>query len=712
MPTLDPNSSMCPSSSSKINNGATNDNRMNGDESGTSVAAGTLSRRPRVAVIGCGPGGMFFLHHLSERRRKLEEAGDVEGLEKLPIVTVMERSWGPGGVWCPRNPNCDSGDVGANMYEGLWINANKELFEFYDYTFDEHFGRATPGFIPRKHVLEYMMGRITKHNPFILDDVEFGTSVESVEWNEESQEFFVTASSTRTASCSPKDSTSREGRASETSNVIYHNEEKKLDDFNGDDQGFSSQDDLGREVGVHRNSSTVLSQRRTFDKVLWAAGENGSPRMIEDDAMKSLQDHFSGKVIHSSQIDQALDTPTEQYDPISNRRILLIGDSYSAEDLALQLVKLGASKVYISSRKGNGIAVSMGWWPTNENCKDAHNVEIMWYTTIKGGDANNNKRVWFDRTVKGGALNRTRVDDIDLIVLCTGYEANVGMMPDSLTGYWDADSDSDNSDDDSETSERKLTMPKGWKMKPSILDELLGHIKPSKRLDFSNYHISDCFRVMSVKNPNAMFLLAESEIPLLEVDVKCHMCVNYVVEPEKYLPTPGELLADQEQFFLDSMDHYEVRYYVDPNFRAAVDQIPTNTWMHQTNSRKYCQWEKEYALFCFFVLARYMADSDYPLEIATYVGDGHSAGDKESVPRLTSIGDYELNDTGKLMLEMSCASSFSRYELGKYPKNERHWRTFRDTPYNYTSIFTGTKSVPLPGKWMDLDDEGQMKSSV
>lgn len=58
------------------------------------------SSPPTVAVIGGGPGSMFFCHALETRRRELMEKGDSEAaLAHLPIVTCFERADGPGGVW-------------------------------------------------------------------------------------------------------------------------------------------------------------------------------------------------------------------------------------------------------------------------------------------------------------------------------------------------------------------------------------------------------------------------------------------------------------------------------------------------------------------------------------------------------------------------------------------------------------------------------------
>lgn len=127
-----------------------------------------VSRNKPPVTIGCGPGGMSFLHAVACRRKKLTENNDFDGLRKLPVVTCFERNSLPGGVWrsseeehkttsnngiespCAHTKNARTS---TNMYEGLWINGCKEALEYSDYTFDDHFKRAMPVFLPRSQVL-------------------------------------------------------------------------------------------------------------------------------------------------------------------------------------------------------------------------------------------------------------------------------------------------------------------------------------------------------------------------------------------------------------------------------------------------------------------------------------------------------------------------------------------------------------------------------
>ena len=121
---------------------------------------------PSIALIGCGPSGMFFLHSIALRRKKLEQEGNAAAIAALPVVTCFERASAPGGIWradrrieiktdASHTNNYEDScrtiiaakeepAVYTNMYEALWTNGPKEAMEFFDYTFDDHFGCTLP----------------------------------------------------------------------------------------------------------------------------------------------------------------------------------------------------------------------------------------------------------------------------------------------------------------------------------------------------------------------------------------------------------------------------------------------------------------------------------------------------------------------------------------------------------------------------------------
>jgi cation diffusion facilitator CzcD-associated flavoprotein CzcO len=164
---------------------------LDGSAAASAAASASASEGPSVAIIGCGPAGMFFLRQLEKERERLlqlkeklettaettttTEAGgdadavddaDADSIEKrlltLPRPTVFEKDSRCGGLWQSKSmtPN-DGGDDGEGMYDGMWINSPKEIFEFEDYTFDEHFRKPMPSYITRQQVLGYING-VTK----------------------------------------------------------------------------------------------------------------------------------------------------------------------------------------------------------------------------------------------------------------------------------------------------------------------------------------------------------------------------------------------------------------------------------------------------------------------------------------------------------------------------------------------------------------------
>ena len=50
------------------------------------------------------------------------------------------------------------------MYRHLWANAPKECLEYADYSFDQHFKKSIPSFLPRETIRHYIVGRAIKSN--------------------------------------------------------------------------------------------------------------------------------------------------------------------------------------------------------------------------------------------------------------------------------------------------------------------------------------------------------------------------------------------------------------------------------------------------------------------------------------------------------------------------------------------------------------------
>ncbi len=71
----------------------------------------------------------------------------------------------------------------------LWINNPKEIMEYPDYTFYDHFGCFLPSFLPRTLIYDYLTGRAKANN--LRRFIRFNTAVRYVDFNDEKNEFSI-----------------------------------------------------------------------------------------------------------------------------------------------------------------------------------------------------------------------------------------------------------------------------------------------------------------------------------------------------------------------------------------------------------------------------------------------------------------------------------------------------------------------------------------
>lgn len=173
-----------------------------------------------------------------------------------------------------RYPCCADTPLSPSFYsdEALWTNGPKENIEFFDYTYEEHFGEhPLPVYLPRQPVLDYMIGRVTKKCPdFFEKYMQFNTNVDSVRYVESKEKFDI----------------------------------------------------------VTRDMWTGEQVKHEYDYCIWSGGENGRPMMPGPLVNLFQEGGYAGRIIHST------DTTNFEEDT-KGKRVLIIGGSYSAEDLAL-----------------------------------------------------------------------------------------------------------------------------------------------------------------------------------------------------------------------------------------------------------------------------------------------------------------------------------------------------------------------------------------
>lgn len=606
----------------------------------------TKTAAPRVLVIGFGPSGMFFCHALETRRRELEQLGDMEGLSRLPRVTVIERASTHGGVWrqwgkdfiteqkqkyeesqsisSSTTLNDDDAEVKKNkpMYEGMWVNGAKELAEFGDYTFDDHFGCALPPYIQRGAILEYIEARVTNDCPdFFNRYVTYNTEVDNVKYDDSTEVF--TATST--------------------------------------------------------NLLTLEENTAQYDKVIWAAGVNTIPFTPQDTA-DILAENFTGTMMHSSEVNKF------QHN-IEGKRVLLIGGASSAEDMALTAIKLGVEKVYISHRNKENSVVAHAQWPldkvqlvrgmipvglehneTHYNCVDFEYVDPVTYEHM-------NEDNWQDFYEDLDSFDDVEICNFDTIIFCTGYKPDFSMLDPSVSGV-------DYLKEVNIYEGPRLVMPDGWTMPPNTISDIMdhvGHIEPSRNLRYWNRHPYLYRHSVSIDNPNMMYMIpnAISLDQLLWADVLAHQVLGFITGD---IPMPKKDVMLQRLF---GRIHHEMsiptrRYLLDPNYKRAVFDEVEDELIPADISRANEIRESQYH---FRALAELINESRYPMDIGTF---------------------EELNEKGNTFV------NFDMHDRNNRKTKDSSLKTFRDLENSELrflhSVHTGTQAVKFKQMWMEIDD--------
>lgn len=131
-----------------------------------------------------------------------------------------------------------------------------------------------------------------------------------------------------------------------------------------------------------------------FDYVIVASGHFSIPNVPYFEGLET----FNGRVLHAHDFRDALE--------FKNKDLLIVGTSYSAEDIGSQCWKYGCQSIAVSHR-----TAAMGFdWPDNW-------TEVPILTTVE-----KNTCTFSDGTKK----------DVDAIILCTGYLHHFPFMEEKL----------------------------------------------------------------------------------------------------------------------------------------------------------------------------------------------------------------------------------------------------------------------------------------
>ena len=152
------------------------------------------------------------------------------------------------------------------------------------------------------------------------------------------------------------------------------------------------------DTGTFRVTAEDLKAQKVyteeFDYVICASGHFSTPNVPHFEGLEG----FNGRVLHAHDFRDALE--------FKDKDILIIGTSYSAEDIGSQCWKYGCKSVTVSHR-----TAPMGFkWPDNWQ-------EVPLLTKVEGNTA----------TFKDGSQKR-----VDAIILCTGYLHHFPFMDEPL----------------------------------------------------------------------------------------------------------------------------------------------------------------------------------------------------------------------------------------------------------------------------------------
>ena len=149
----------------------------------------------------------------------------------------------------------------------------------------------------------------------------------------------------------------------------------------------------GFEVTV-RDCKKDTEERGVFDHVIVASGHFSFPNVPHYPGFES----FNGRILHAHDFRDARE--------FTAKNILILGTSYSAEDIGSQCWKYGCKSVTVAHR-----TAPMGYkWPAN--WKEVPKLERVDGTTAHFKD--------------GSSV------DVDAIILCTGYRHHFPFLPDDL----------------------------------------------------------------------------------------------------------------------------------------------------------------------------------------------------------------------------------------------------------------------------------------
>jgi Pyridine nucleotide-disulphide oxidoreductase len=398
-----------------------------------------------------------------------------------------------------------------------------------------------------------------------------------------------------------------------------------------------------------RDMLSGTTSTQFFDKCIWAAGDNGMP-FIPQSLLRILHD-FRGKIWHSSDANSF-------EDDVRGKQVLLVGGSYSAEDLALMACKIGVKRVYIVSRSEDNVVTWTNKWPENRvKCLNGFSpIKVVNGTQIV---LRRTKYVAYD-TYEVMQGDEVVIKNIDTIILCTGYYGQFGMLEPNLCG-WACDS---------EKSQKSFPVPDDWEMSPNPISKNIGNVPHPREGRWCGSLVvhPELYRGILIENPSMMFLRHEHEdYPILGIDAQAWLLMQFLTGGRE-IPSKVEMQKQNLEQALHEMKPFPYCRY--PTFFKLWTEDVDPDW------ELYNEAEATRNKYDFMVMARTLREADHPLDIGTING---------------------LNTLGQTLHE------YGQMDYDGRQSTTTH-TTFRDIQdvEEFKSIFTGTSSVPLKKPWLEI----------
>lgn len=231
-----------------------------------------------------------------------------------------------------------------------------------------------------------------------------------------------------------------------------------------------------------------------------------------------------------------------------------------------------------------------------------------------------------------------------------------------------------------------------WRMKENGLTSTLGHVEPAEELELNSHFVfENSYRRLLISNPNMMYMFRLTVAPLLEIDVMAWLWLSYMTG-EMPISSKEEMIEANNSELLESMQYIDTRVLIDEAYEEAMDYIPFDHWAYNLASDRYEEYIQESYSYQLRLIVRDMKDANYPI----------------------SLGDMNgLNELGKELMRMGTTDARTHQLLQDCDEDAKKWKTFRDSdPSPFRSILTGMGSVPLKGKWLEIDNEGNPNAPI